>query len=137
VKDRFAGAPRVALGARAGELEAFVADRFLLRFAGLTRLAAEEIRPLLFPRCRSIHTFWMRAPIDVVWLALSEEEDLARVLAVVSDLPPRRRAGAPRKGAARKRIAALELTAGSATALDLSAGDSLQVSFEGRSPIRS
>lgn len=137
MKNRFASAGRTTVSCRAGELEAFVADGFRLRFTGLTRLGEEDIRPLLFPRCRSIHTFWMRAPIDVVWLELSEEEDLARVLAIVSDLPPRRRAGAPRGVAARKRIAALELAAGRAAALDLSAGDSLPVCFEGRSPIRS
>jgi uncharacterized membrane protein (UPF0127 family) len=40
---------------------------------------------LLIPHCRSVHTFGMRFPIDVVFL-----DETGRVLRVARDLPPRR-----------------------------------------------
>jgi uncharacterized membrane protein (UPF0127 family) len=61
-------------------------------------------RPLLLVPARSVHTFGLRRPIDVVFL----DADL-RVVKVVRRLPPRRVAGA--RGA----VCALELVAGAAT----------------------
>src|SRR4051812_38799906 len=46
-----------------------VARDFLSRFLGLMgrkRIATDEA--LLFPRCNSIHTFFMRFPIDIVFV---------------------------------------------------------------------
>jgi uncharacterized membrane protein (UPF0127 family) len=106
---RFRRARRATVDCPAGALEVAVAERYRNRLVGLARLEDGEIEPLLLPRCRSIHTFGMKAPIDVVWL------DGERVLGVVADLRPRRHARAPR-GASRD-VSALELAAGQAERL--------------------
>lgn len=62
---RFAGLPIV----RVGGLEVPVATRRRARFLGLARLDPVDAGPgLLIPRCRSIHTFGMRFPLDVLFL---------------------------------------------------------------------
>ena len=79
-----------------------VADSFLTRFRGLMRRAA--LLPgegLLFPRTRSVHTHFMRFPIDIVFL---DEDD--RVVRIVPELRPWH--GAVERDAR----AVLELTAG-------------------------
>ncbi|MDQ3573184.1 MAG: DUF192 domain-containing protein [Actinomycetota bacterium] len=114
---RFEGAPRLRATASGGELEVVVAGSPRLRFLGLMRLDADQIRPLLIPGCRSLHTFWMRTPIDVVWLELGDRE--ATVLAKREALAPRRTARA-RLGAS-----ALELASGTAAALGLGPGSKL------------
>lgn len=49
---------------------ASVARGYWQRLWGLMgQRAVPEASGLLFPRCPSIHTFWMRVPIDVLWLA--------------------------------------------------------------------
>lgn len=46
---------------------------------------------LLFPRCASIHTFWMRVPIDVLWLGRPEPDGRTlRVTGAVGSLEPNR-----------------------------------------------
>jgi hypothetical protein len=87
--------------------EVVVADGWGLRLRGLMWLGAHELAPLLFPGCRSLHTFGMRTAIDVVWLRLGGV-GVAAVLRVVPAVPPRRLLLAPR-GA----NAALELPPGS------------------------
>ena len=114
---RFAGAQRATLKLESASLEVVVARRFVLRLRGLARLDPPDFVPLLFPRCRSLHTFGMRAPIDVVWLEVGADGDGA-VLAVEPALAPRRTTRAPR-GANRPGMAALELPAGDAEALGL------------------
>jgi uncharacterized protein len=59
----------------------------------------------------SVHTFFMRFPIDVVFL-----DKAKTIVKVVDDLRPWRAAGA------RKAVAALELPAGAAEAAGLRAG---------------
>lgn len=62
------------------------ARSFLARtrgLAGLDDLPADAA--LLIPRCRSVHTFGMRFPIDVIFL-----DGDRRVVRVDSDVPPRR-----------------------------------------------
>ena len=79
-----------------------VADSFLARLRGLlgrARLADGE--GVLFPRMRSVHTHFMRFPIDVVFL----DEDF-RVVRVVPRLRPWRAASS------RAANAVLELAAG-------------------------
>jgi uncharacterized protein len=47
----------------------WIADTFIPRFLGL--MGRNHISPdegILFPKCNSIHTFFMRFPIDVVFL---------------------------------------------------------------------
>lgn len=75
----------------------------LARLRGLLGRPAST-PPLLLAPARSVHTFGMRRPIDVVFL----DADL-RVVKVVAHLRPWRTAGA--RGA----IAVLELPAGTAT----------------------
>jgi len=60
---------KVLINGDPAELELTEAKRFSQRFLGLTvfsHLPAD--RGLLFRRCRSIHMFFMRFPIDVVFL---------------------------------------------------------------------
>ena len=123
---RFAAAPRLVARAEAASFEAVVAERFLLRLRGLSGLGRGDVVPLLFPRCRSLHTFGMRAAIDVVWLDVGDDGE-ATVLAVTEALPPRRTARTP-SGADRQRTAALELPAGDAATLGLTPGDRVTLS---------
>jgi len=116
---RFERARTAELRCPGGTIEVGLAEGFGLRLIGLMRLEADEMEPLLFPRCRSIHTYAMKAAIDVVWLTV--EGDQARVLEVVESLGPGRHASAPR-GAARRIAAALELLPGDAERLGLTAG---------------
>jgi len=63
-----------------------VADNFIDRCRGLMckpRLPDDEA--LLIERCSCIHTFWMRFPIDVVFLDRS-----GMVLCVIDHVPARR-----------------------------------------------
>lgn len=79
---RFAGlSSALALGERVP-----LATGFRARLLGLALLPRERAGPgLLIPRCRSIHTFGMRFPIDVVFLDRRGTE-IRRVAAV----PPHR-----------------------------------------------
>lgn len=47
------------------------------RLAGLARLAEPPAEPLLLQRCRSVHTYGMRFPLDLLWL--DEDELIVRV----------------------------------------------------------
>jgi uncharacterized protein len=117
---RFAGAPRAELQFTGGLVEPVVAEGLRLRLLGLMRLSVPEIEPLLLPRCGSIHTWWMRTPIDLVWLAM--EGDHGRVLEVVAGLESGRHKQAPRADVPRRTIAALELSPGEALRLGLRPG---------------
>ena len=56
-----------------------VAKTFGSRFLGLMgRKSIPEDEAIVFPRCSSIHTFFMRIPIDVVFV--SKEGQVVRVL---------------------------------------------------------
>jgi uncharacterized membrane protein (UPF0127 family) len=57
-----------------------VAERPLARLLGLALLDRARAGPgLLIPRCRSVHTFGMRFPIDVVFLDRGGREVARRV----------------------------------------------------------
>ena len=127
---RFARARRAELRWPDGAIEVVLAEGFRLRLMGLMHLGAEEIEPLLFERCRSIHTHGMRTPIDLVWLESDGEH--ARVLEVADGLEPGRLARAPRNGSPKGSIAALELTPGEAERSGLSPG--LEVSLAADQP---
>lgn len=47
------------------------------RLLGLARLAAPPDEPLFLPRCRSVHTYGMRFPLDLLWLG--REGEVVRV----------------------------------------------------------
>jgi uncharacterized membrane protein (UPF0127 family) len=125
VPKRFRHAPRAVLTIEGRAVEVVVAERFGLRLLGLAGLGPRDLRPLLFPRCRSLHTFGMRAAIDIVWLELSNEGEGA-VLDVDPDAGPRRGFRAPR-GAARARTSALELRSGDAGTLGLKPGSRVRL----------
>jgi uncharacterized protein len=92
-----------------------VATSFVARFRGLMGVA--KLSPesgLLLPRTRSVHTHFMRFPIDVVFL-----DDERRVVAIRPALRPWRMASA--RGAR----SVLELAAGECERLGVAEGDVL------------
>jgi uncharacterized protein len=92
-----------------------VAASFLARFRGLMGVAELPAgRGLLLPRTRSVHTHFMRFPIDVVFL-----DDERRVVAIRRSLKPWRFASA--KGAR----SVLELAPGECARLGLEQGEAL------------
>lgn len=129
---RFAGATGGTATAPGGSFDLVVADSLKLRFLGLMRVDEEDVPALLFPNCRSLHMYWMKTPIDVVWLDLDLDSGVASVLAVRERLAPRARANAPKasEGADKRRIAALELRPGQATTLGIKAGGRIDLRIE-------
>ena len=92
-----------------------VAKSFAARFRGLMGAAALPAgQGVLFPRTSSVHTHFMRFPIDVVFL-----DDERRIVAIRPTLRPWRMASA--KGAR----SVLELAAGECERLGLAEGDVL------------
>ena len=80
---------------RVGDVAVPVATGFRSRLLGLALLGRERAGPgLLIPRCRSVHTFGMRFPIDIVFLD-SAGREIRRLEAV----PPFRTAFEPRAAA--------------------------------------
>ena len=99
-----------------------IADRALPRLRGL--LGRDGLEPgggMLIDPAPSVHMFFMRFPIDVVFL----ERD-RKIVRIFHGLRPWRVAGA------RKAVAALELPAGAAAASRLQEGDVLR--FEDLGP---
>jgi uncharacterized protein len=95
-----------------------VAHSFLDRLVGLIGERSPDRLFLLIPRCSSIHTAFMSASIDVVFL-----DEGAGVLAIVEDARPWRVFAGPRGTQS-----VLELPAGQARVIGLAAGD--VVTFE-------
>jgi hypothetical protein len=92
-----------------------VATSFASRFRGLMGVA--QLPPesgLLFPRSRSVHTHFMRFPIDVVFLDAER-----RIVSIAPTLRPWRFA------AAKRADSVLELAAGECARLGLAEGDVL------------
>jgi uncharacterized protein len=81
------------------------------RMKGLARLDEMPATAALhIPRCRSVHTFTMRFPLDLIWL-----DKAGRAVRVDRDVPPRRLKACPRARSV------VEANAGSADAF-LAAG---------------
>ena len=120
---RFEGATTSELSCPGGTVRVVVAKSFRLRLLGLLGLGAAEIVPLLFPRCRSVHTFGMKSPIDLVWL--EGTGDAPQILGVLEGLSPRRVARAPSDRRSHHAVSALELAAGHAKRLGFSAAEAL------------
>jgi uncharacterized protein len=94
-----------------------VAESTFSRMRGLLgRKGLERGQGMLINPAPSVMTFFMRFPIDVVFL----DRDY-RVVRIAQDLPPLRLAGA------RRAVASLELPAGTAAAHGLEEGDILHV----------
>lgn len=69
--------------------ECSVADRFVSRFLGLMgRSDFERGEGLLFPKCRSVHMWFMSIPIDIVFLREGVEPKTFTVSRVVSSAKP-------------------------------------------------
>ena len=93
-----------------------VADRPVARLRGLLgRRALGMDEGLLIRPASSIHTFFMRFPIDAVFLSRNGE-----VLKVASNVAPWR------MRSCRKAYAVLELAAGEAERRDVAVGDHIQ-----------
>ncbi len=94
-----------------------LADGFFTRMRGLLgRSGLDPEEGMLIRPAGSVHTFFMRFPIDCVFV-----DREVTVVAVREDVPPWRAAGA--KGAK----ATLELPAGAAARAGLAAGDRLRL----------
>jgi len=81
--------------------EVVVAQRFVPRLLGL--MGRRSLKPetgLYLPRCSSIHMFFMRFPIDAVYLAGNEVRKIVHGLKPMAHFVVpwcRRRAGSPRR----------------------------------------
>jgi hypothetical protein len=64
-------------------VEILVARSPLARLLGLALRRRPPVHALLLPRCRSVHTFGMRFPLDMIWLDRN-----GRVLRVDEAVPP-------------------------------------------------
>jgi hypothetical protein len=130
---RFAGARRAVARTESGSFELVLAERFGLRLRGLTGLEPGAIPPLLLPRCRSLHTFWMSSAIDVAWLDLrpgAERWD-ADVLRLDEEVERGRTLRCPASLArdVRRRVGALELPPGTGRVL-APAGATLEIALD-------
>ncbi len=95
-----------------------VARSFFARFMGLMgRKQVDADEGILFPKCNSVHTFFMRVPIDVVRL-----DGTGRVVKVEEGVRPWRMLMPSRET---KHI--LELRANRSRELGISAGTLLQI----------
>ncbi|MEZ4749373.1 MAG: DUF192 domain-containing protein [Bdellovibrionota bacterium] len=106
---------KVALQNDKGTLipECFIAESYMSRFLGLMgRSSIPQNEAICFPRCNSIHTFFMRFPIDVILVG----ED-GKIISVVRAMKPWRML-LPRKGV--KHV--IEMQANRVAALDLQEG---------------
>ena len=125
VAPRFRGATRAVIRSGDASIEAVVAERFALRLRGLAGLTPGDVVPLLFPRCRSLHTLGMRAEIDVVWLDVAPDGN-GSVLAVDAGVGRRRLLRAP-AAPKRDQTAALELPPGDAGRLGVVPGGRFEI----------
>lgn len=92
-----------------------VAASFAMRLRGLMGSSSLPIGSgMLFPRTRSVHTHFMRFPIDVVFL-----DGENRIVSILPRLRPWRAA------ASRRARSVLELAAGECERLGLAEGESL------------
>lgn len=102
-----------------------VADRFYIRLRGLIgRSSLDRTEGMWFPKCSSIHTWWMSVPIDVVFLRRSRASrpGVWEVCSVHSAVKPWRLLPLGNWGASET----LELAAGAAKEGDLLPGDEVQ-----------
>lgn len=121
---RFRHCPVLAVQTPAGDpLEVVLASASAARLLGLALLREPPRRGLLIPGCRSVHTWGMRFPIDIVFLAPTP--DGLEVVAV------RRAVGARRVASRRAADSVLELAAGGAARLRLWPGSVLAQSTTG------
>ena len=88
---------RLVVDGTASDVGCHVATGFFDRLLGLMgqpEIATSEM--MVFPRCRSVHTFWMRVRIDVAWLGEPDADGVMPVVGLAPSLGPGRVAVAPR-----------------------------------------
>jgi uncharacterized membrane protein (UPF0127 family) len=117
---RFRNARTTSLECPSGEIvDLWRAERWALRLRGLTLLdALPRARGLLIPRCNSVQTFCMRFAIDVVFVRAEPLAGAVGVVAVRRAVKPLRIAAVRSRG----HVDAIELAAGSASALAIEPG---------------
>jgi uncharacterized membrane protein (UPF0127 family) len=99
-----------------------VADTSVRKVKGLLgRECLEDGQGLLFKGCSSLHTFFMRFPIDIVFLDRS-----CKVLKLARDVKPFKLVAAPWRA-----YYALELPAGAITRSETRLGDRLTFELDG------
>lgn len=91
-----------------------VARSFLARTIGL--IGRSWVIPMLFPRCHSIHTFFMRFPVDIACLDLNH-----RVIRVMPGVRPWRVVAG-----GRRTHSILELPAGALRKRGIGVGDQIE-----------
>lgn len=107
------------IGERVIVAKCYVAEDFFSRFKGLMgRKDLAKTEAVMFPKCNSIHTFFMRIPIDV--LLVSDQGD---VVEVMESLAPWRML-MPRRGV--KHV--VELRSSLSKELGIKAGSRLKLS---------
>lgn len=109
------------LNLRTGQViasRAVIAQDFKSRSVGLlNRASLDQDEALLIRPCNSIHMFFMKFSIDVVYL-----DKLYRVVKIVQNLPPWRLSSCLFKA-----FMTLEIPSGSSTTKDIKVGDTLKI----------
>lgn len=102
-----------------------VAERYFPRLKGLMgRTQMDSGEALFFPRCNSIHMWFMKIPIDVVFLKAEISSDgkrRAKVISIHSDVQPWRFLPLSHWSANET----LELAAGTIRKMEIAVGDEL------------
>lgn len=111
-----------------GEVEVVLASGWA-RIRGLMGQDGVPLDGILIPRCDSVHTFWMRIEIDVVFCEWAPSESRIRVLEVREAVGGRRLVALPLRGRAakRSRIATLEMASRAANERGIGAGVELRI----------
>ena len=124
---RFASSPPLVVRTPSGDsLALYVATGFARRLLGLAGLRElGRSRGLLIRRCRSVHTFAMRFPIDVVFFESEAGTGDARVVDVHESVPPMRfaRVRAPEA----RGVSVIELRAGESRRRGIDPGTKLRL----------
>ena len=97
---------------------------FLERFRGLMGRAALDDGEGLYLASNSIHMFFMRFPIDALFVSAADADGQRRVVGTRPDLPPWRGLVMPVRGAE----GVVEMPAGTLARLGIGVGD--EVTFE-------
>ena len=106
----------------------YVAERFLERFLGLMgRAQLSSGEGMLFPQCKSVHMWFMKIPIDIIFLNIDQANSdvtLRRISSLHQNVRPWKFIPVSDFGASE----VLELPAGTIQKNSLQVGDSLCIS---------
>ena len=94
-------------------------ESFMQRFLGLMGRAAIDEGEGLYLASNSIHMFFMRFPIDALFVSRGDAEGNRRVVGMRPDLPPWRGIVMPVRGAE----GVVEMSAGTLARIGVSVGD--------------